>query len=786
MSLPFPSKILSCAIVFALSSLSNTVLAAPAAIAPLPSAQLSHMEFGAAHAVSASPEASSVRMPGTPQNLPPSLEQIKYDLPPSSKPRLDLQLNRSNTAKLPNKHALIQSANDANANLAATPACEDMAKLATYQGAALADYLVSLPNYECHYGLFSLTSAQANVVYSAANLDAVARRFVSEAAAYNASNIKLVNLLIYLRAGYFLASGKVINQPASGVATTLRPAINKLVNGNALFQENATGSSTASETMKLITNMNDEAYYLPAMKTIVQRYTNSNNNPKAVDGLKGYSASSGFTGVLTVFFYAHYRPEGKTLLQADASYPQALYDFFSANKAALLGGANQYQLTDTEREAFRFLQYSAQKPLVKTMLKNVLASSTMTGSDSALWLEAASSVSSYDKANCAEYGTCNFETKLADAVLKNSYTCSPSLKIRAQEMTQAQLQDSCKSLAAQETYFHKMLQTNNKPVANDLNTSLELVVFDDYTNYAKYAGMIYGIDTNNGGMYLEGNPSKAGNQARFIAHEASWLRPSFKVWNLEHEYVHYLDGRFNMAGDFGAGTAKPTVWWIEGVAEYLTLRNDNKASIDAAKKGTYKLSTIFGNTYSMNDYTTRAYRWGYMATRFMNERHRSDVDAVVAKFRAGDYNSYQNYIDVIGNRYDAEFASWVQSATTAGEPPLPVTNTPTLPACPRTDKTLRKNCSISGFASDYRAYSYIMLPAGAKNLRIFTSGGTGDVNLYLAADRYPSPTSGDLSSATKGNNESISIAKPVSGHWYYVTLDAKKPFANVILSATYD
>ena len=76
----------------------------------------------------------------------------------------------------------------------------------------------------------------------------------------------------------------------------------------------------------------------------------------------------------------------------------------------------------------------------------------------------------------------------------------------------------------------------------------------------------------------------------------------------------------------------------------------------------------------------RAYRWGYMATRFMNEKHRSDVDAMVAKFRLGDYAGYQNYMDVIGNRYDAEFASWVQTATTAGQPPLP-NSTPSLPAC---------------------------------------------------------------------------------------------------------
>jgi microbial collagenase len=30
-----------------------------------------------------------------------------------------------------------------------------------------------------------------------------------------------------------------------------------------------------------------------------------------------------------------------------------------------------------------------------------------------------------------------------------------------------------------------------------------------------------------------------------------------------------------------------------------------------------------------------------------------------------------------------------------------------------------------------------MLPAGAKNVRVFTKGGTGDVDLYVALDRYP-------------------------------------------------
>jgi hypothetical protein len=244
-----------------------------------------------------------------------------------------------------------------------------------------------------------------------------------------------------------------------------------------------------------------------------------------------------------------------------------------------------------------------------------------------------------------------------------------------------------------------------------------------------------------------------------------------------------MDGRFDMYGDFAQGTVQPTVWYIEGLAEYLSLRNDNQTAIDVAKTGTYKLSTIFQNTYSMADYVTRAYRWGYMAVRFMNERHRADLDAILPMFRAGNYDAYEAYMQKIGTSYDAEFAAWVQTATTAGDPPLP--GTKTLPPC-GSQSQLGNGCAIYGMTSGDQTYAYFMLPSGATNLKLWTSGGTGDVDLYLAANRYPTTSSYDFASTATGNAEQISVPWPKTGNWYYVTLKAKQPFANVALSATYD
>ncbi|GGX19777.1 M9 family metallopeptidase [Undibacterium macrobrachii] len=709
--------------------------------------------------------------------LPPSVEQTKFNLPISKSDKQKLFNKSSRQSK-----TLIQA--DSASMAVATPDCKDMNKLASYRGAALADYLVNLPDYECTYGLFSLSPSQAATVYSASNLNTIVNRFSQEASAYNASNIRLVNLALYLRASFYLASGNVIPKPASSVVTSLRTPIQQLVNGSALYQSNTAGSTTAGEVMKLITNLNDEVFYLPSMKTVIERFTNTASNPNAASALLQDSAAGALTGALTVFFYAHSRPDvGTTML--NPVYSNALNSFVVNNKSALLNSSAAYQLKDTENEAFRFMQYPSLLANIKPMVKYQLSTSSMTGVDSDLWLNAAVAVDYYDSANCAEYGTCGYKTQLANAVLKTSYTCSPTIKIRAQDMTSAQLQDSCNILAAEENYFHNMLLTNRTPVANDNNKSLELVVFDDYANYNKYAGAIYDIATDNGGMYLEGDPADINNQARFIAHEASWLRPTFTVWNLEHEYVHYLDGRFNLYGDFSQSIAKPTVWWIEGLGEYLSYKNNYQAAIDAAKTGTYKLSTILGNTYSMSDYVTRAYRWGYMAVRFMNERHRSDIDAILPKLRSGDYAGYQNHINAIGTRYDAEFASWVQTATVNGEPPMPTPPVVTLPAC-SSNSQLGKNCSIRNLSSSTQAYVYIMLPTGAKNLKLFTNGGTGDVDLYVKKAAYPSTSSYDAASLKAGNNESVFFATPSSGTWYYIVLKAKQAFTGVNINASYD
>jgi microbial collagenase len=241
-------------------------------------------------------------------------------------------------------------------------------------------------------------------------------------------------------------------------------------------------------------------------------------------------------------------------------------------------------------------------------------------------------------------------------------------------MTQTQHQAACEKMGFEEGYFHTRLETGNQPVADDHNTQLQVNIFDSSDDYGKYAGPIFDISTNNGGMYLEGDPSKPGNIPNFIAYEASYANPDHFVWNLEHEYVHYLDGRFDMYGDFSHPTEK-VVWWSEGVAEYVANEDNNPKAIETIKDGsTYTLSEIFETTYDGFD-VDRIYRWGYLAVRFMFERHMDDVNRMLVETRSGNWSQYKVIINQWAVQYQSEFEQWQQQLVSGGaESPTAVIN----------------------------------------------------------------------------------------------------------------
>ncbi|MGI2261299.1 collagenase [Shewanella sp. GXUN23E] len=244
-----------------------------------------------------------------------------------------------------------------------------------------------------------------------------------------------------------------------------------------------------------------------------------------------------------------------------------------------------------------------------------------------------------------------------EAVLPYVHSCSESLFIRHQDLNSDELNISCHKLTSQEMDFHSLLATNHQPVANDYNDALQVVTFSNWTQYNAYGQLLYDISTDNGGMYIEGTPQNPDNQASFFAFRQFWI-DDFAIWNLNHEYVHYLDGRYVKYAGFEHFPSH-LVWWAEGLAEYISKGNDNPKAVALIKDNNQAqptLARIFATQYEDGvDYT---YRWSYLAMRFLAEQHQVGLRQAAALLKSDYFDGYMNKLEEF-SKLDSDFTQWL-------------------------------------------------------------------------------------------------------------------------------
>ena len=654
----------------------------------------------------------------------------------------------------------------------ATAPCDDNG-FASKAGQDLVDHIRNAPtdpdtNTSCVNRLFNSAADSVRfAAFQAQNMIDAGNAAANLGVTYdgtNSSNLK--ELFLFLRAGYFVHFYNPEQFSwGTGVQNAVVGAIDAFVANGSFYADSEAHAETLGEVLIAMDSTEEQARYLGVVKEWLSRWNTSYASK--------FGMRSAVNGIFTQLFRGHQQQAFRDAVATDTTLMVRLRDF--ATSTWMVDGDAQFMAENAARELARFLQYdtAASYAAAKAGVQTILSTYAMDGFGAGIWIAAAAGADFYD--DCNEYGICGFATQLEQQILSVQHACSPTLKIRAQQMTSNQLTDSCQLLEAQEVYFHQRLQTSNNPVTGDLNEDLEVVVFDSYDDYATYSNLFFGNSTNNGGIYLEGDPSDPNNQARFLAHEATWL-PDFAIWNLEHEYVHYLDGRFDMLGDFGdyrVGTHK-TVWWLEGLAEYISKKDDNPGAIEVAPTKAHTLSTLFANTYSSG--TERIYTWGYLAVRFMFEAHPGEVNQILTYFRAGDYDNYLSYIDSsIGTAYDGEWSNWLDNVDTGGGG-----------GGGGNDGALTNGVPETGLgANTGEALSfYLDVPAGATDLRFETSGGTGDVDLYVRFGAEPTLNDYDCRPYIGGNAESCDEASPQAGRWY-VLLQAYSTYADVTLTGTF-
>ncbi len=520
-------------------------------------------------------------------------------------------------------------------------------------GAAFVAHVRAVP-FDCFSALFSTAPIATRVaVFREPNVLAVARAAHQLIAAYNrVAAVPLNNLLYYFQAGVFAEFHTDELQWSRAVRREIYAVVGSLLANPSFFADASHEAGNLVVTVFAVANApGARLRYLSAAVDWLSRWSAARAQ---IDGQRRGAAE-----VFVLVFACHSDLGFRAVVDDLPIIADVFRDI--ALSESMLGTDAETIASDAGGELARFLAYAdlPWRPRVLAGVRQILNRYEPLGLGASVWAATAGAAVFYEP--CSTFHICEELDGLEPAVLSVEHSCGDGIFIRGQEFDADQLAAACAALRRTERVFHWRLKTGRQPVADDLTARHEIVAFANYANYRTYSSLFFGNPTDNGGIYYEGDPSQPGNVSRHLGYVADYL-PDKPIWNLEHEYVHHLDGRFNFHGpfwDYRVDTHK-TVWWIEGLAEYLSYRDDNEAAIALAEGGTLPLDVVAEATYSSG--LDRVYRWSYLAVRFLFERHPEMVAQLLGYIRVGDYDGYLSYVNVaLAATPAAQWPAWASA-----------------------------------------------------------------------------------------------------------------------------
>ncbi|MBE3920084.1 collagenase [Vibrio parahaemolyticus] len=645
---------------------------------------------------------------------------------------------------------------------------------------------VSGAEYDCYHAWFSAPSATLNDIYSEASLSRIQVALDQEIARYRGEAEQarvLENLGEFIRAAYYVRYNAGTGTPEFSEALSQRFA-----QSTNLFLNNPHALDQGREqvgAMKSLTLMVDNVKQLPLtmdsmMAALMHFNRDTAKDTQWVDGLNNLFRSMAGHAANDAFY---------RYMANNTHHIDTLARFASDNAWALDTDAN-FIVFNALRETGRLLASPDQETKRKALavMQQVMQRYPLGSEHDKLWLAAVEMMSYYSPEGLNGLNLEQAKQDLAARVMPNRFECQGPAIIRSEDLTDAQAAKACEVLAAKEADFHQVANTGNQPVADDLNDRVEVAVFASNDSYVDYSSFLFGNTTDNGGQYLEGTPSRADNTARFVAYRYA-NGEDLSILNLEHEYTHYLDARFNQYGSFSDNLAHGhIVWWLEGFAEYMHYKQGYKAAIDLIPSGKLSLSTVFDTTYSHD--SNRIYRWGYLAVRFMLENHPQDVESLLALSRSGQFAQWAQQVTLLGQQYDAEFERWLDTLEVVVEPEQPGTDPeepsePTDPEVQVTELAANQSLQLSGEAYSEKLF-YVDVPANTVRFNVSIEGA-GDADLYMSYNKVAHYYDFEISQYADGSNEEIQFAPEQNGYVkagrYYISLTGRDSYDSVNLVA---
>ncbi len=645
---------------------------------------------------------------------------------------------------------------------------------------------VSAADSSCYSSWFSAPDNSLDNIYSEASLSRIQIALDLEIARYRGEAEqarKLENFGEFIRAAYYVRYNAQVQDFSEALSQRFAQSTNAfLANPNALDQGREQVGAMKSLTL-MVDNVKQLPLTMDAQLAALRQFNRETaQDTQWVDGLNNlFRAMAGHVA----------RDDFYDYMANHTQHIDTLAAFARDNMWALDTDAS-FLVYNAVRETGRLLASpdKATRDKALRVMQQVMAQNPLGSEHDKLWLAAVEMMGYYAPDGLNGLDLEQAKRDLAMRILPNRHECQGPAIIRSQDLTQAQSLEACDVLAAKEVDFHQVANTGQQPVTDDNNERVEVVVFGSNGSYVDYSSFLFGNTTDNGGQYLEGDPSQVGNVARFIAYRYA-NGDDLSILNLEHEYSHYLDARFNQYGSFNDNLAHGyVVWWLEGFAEYMHYKQGYDAALGLISKGKVSLSDVFATTYSHD--TNRIYRWGYLAVRFMLEEHPQDVESLLVLSRSGQFAEWAKQVKFLGSQYNGEFERWLD--TVSSEPTDPVDPTePTDPTKPTEQvKVLAENQSVvlNGEAYSEQLF-YVDVPENATHFEVAIrreGEGHGDADLYMSYNREAHYYDFEFSQYRDDSNELVTFDPEPSGYIksgrYYMSITGRSDFSNVTLVAS--
>ncbi|GAA1401106.1 collagenase [Kitasatospora putterlickiae] len=528
------------------------------------------------------------------------------------------------------------------------------ADFAALTGADLVAFIKS-STPECINSLYQSAGADASI-FNQARMLSVAAALKDVAATYSGDNTAgIAQLVKYLQVGYYIQ----FNFPAAGAYTpaltdAVTAALDTFFAGTRWRDVSENNGRILKEVVWLTDSANVQARYLGVYKRILDEYDNTYNQFPQM--------RSAVNSVLYYPLWEGYRNKDFVrALAADPALINSLADF-AVNHRDLISGPHAVLDTNAGNDLAKFAGMSpAAEAVAKPLIKKVLDSAPLLSPFGKLYVYTARQAAYFNYNQCSYYGICDLRNKLISVILPNQLVCDNRI-LQAQSLSAAELATVCESLRKQDALFHSVSKDNG-PIPNQYAKTVTFGIFANKADYTTYSTAIYGNGTDNGGQTVM-DATDPNKMAVTVMYQKAWnVNDPARVWNLNHEYAHYLDSIYNLKGNYDTQSSVPNKWWVEGLAEYVSYTHRGATDVDAmnqAAKHTYKLSTLFQNTYENAD-STRIYPWGYLSVRYMLEKHPADVQAMLERFRVADYTGGYAVYNNLGTSYDADFDAWLDA-----------------------------------------------------------------------------------------------------------------------------